>query len=83
MVERAVILAHGGEIGGDDIVLPAAAVPADDRIESHERMLIDEVLREAAGNISKAARRLGIDRSTLYRKIERYGLEIPGKGPRG
>jgi len=39
-----------------------------------EKEVILKALKEAKGNISKASRVLGIDRSTLYRKIEKYKI---------
>ena len=39
-----------------------------------EAVRIVEALREAGGNKKLAARKLGIHRSTLYKKIERLGL---------
>ena len=42
-----------------------------------ERTLILEALRKHDGNRGRAAQELGIDPSTLYRKIKRYGLEVP------
>ena len=43
-------------------------------IESHEAAVIREVLQKCNGNRALAARQLGIGRSTLWRKIKRYGL---------
>ena len=40
-----------------------------------EKELLAEALRGAGWNRSRAARRLGIDRTTLWRKIREYGLE--------
>ena len=40
-----------------------------------ERRYIDLVLTECGGNKKKAAERLGIDRRTLYRALERAGVE--------
>ncbi len=46
-------------------------------LSEHERQYIVEVLDEVEGNKSLAARILGIDRVSLWRKIKRYGLENP------
>ena len=46
-------------------------------LEEHERIYIQEVLDEVEGNKSAAAKILGIDRVSLWRKIKRYGLENP------
>ncbi len=40
-----------------------------------ERAHIERVLRETGHNLSRAARILDIDRTTLYSKIKRYGLK--------
>jgi len=39
-----------------------------------EKEAILEALRESKNNISKTSRTLGIDRSTLYRKIKKFGI---------
>jgi transcriptional regulator with PAS, ATPase and Fis domain len=46
-------------------------------LEEHEKQYIMEVLDEVEGNKSAAAKILGIDRVSLWRKIKRYGLEKP------
>ncbi len=46
-------------------------------LSEHEKQYILEVLDEVEGNRSLAARMLGIDRVSLWRKIKRYGLEDP------
>ncbi len=43
-------------------------------LEEHEKRYIQDVLEEVEGNKSKAARILGIDRVSLWRKLKRYGL---------
>lgn len=43
-------------------------------MEQAERTAIEQSLREAGGNLSRAARRLGVARSTLYRMMDRHGL---------
>lgn len=52
--------------GDDGRLLPLRAV---------ERRHLAAALRECSGNLSEAARVLGIGRTTLYRKIEKYGLQ--------
>ena len=65
----------GADTGG------AAAAPRggilDDRptLAELERRYIDLVLAECGGNKKKAAERLGIDRRTLYRALERTGVD--------
>ena len=46
-------------------------------LEEHEQLYIQEVLDEVEGNKSAAAKILGIDRVSLWRKIKRYGLGSP------
>ena len=58
---------------------PADARPAAPRgepqsLEDVEKQHISEVLLWSRGNVTQAARILGIDRMTLYNKIKRYGL---------
>jgi two-component system response regulator HydG len=46
-----------------------------------ERMYILEVVRAAGGNRSEAAARLGLDRKTLYRRLEEYRADDPSLVP--
>jgi DNA-binding NtrC family response regulator len=46
-----------------------------------ERELIQQVLKSCQGVQTKAATRLGINRNTLHKKIEEYGLEAEGDAP--
>jgi DNA-binding NtrC family response regulator len=52
---------------------PALILP-DRKVRTAERLLIELVLKENSGNIAKSARELGINRSTLYNKMDEYGL---------
>ncbi|MDP3481180.1 MAG: sigma-54 dependent transcriptional regulator [Desulfoprunum sp.] len=82
------ILIHcGGEVVEPqhlvaDLGDSAAVVVRDNRqnwpsLNEHEKQYILEVLDEVEGNKSSAAKILGIDRVSLWRKIKRYGLENP------
>ena len=53
----------------------AAAVPPD-RLLELERQHIVQILKQTRGNRSEAARRLGIERKTLYRKALRLGIDL-------
>jgi DNA-binding NtrC family response regulator len=84
-LERAVILTTGDRIGVD--VLPervtqrkveplvTGRAPSNPTLEAVERAYISWVLQSVGGNKSRAAEMLGIDPSTLYRKLSRYGVE--------
>jgi transcriptional regulator of acetoin/glycerol metabolism len=45
-------------------------------LDAYERCAIERALREAGGDASQAARRLGIGRSTFYRKLSKHGIFI-------
>lgn len=75
-IERAVVVAKGSCITVDDLPIPPCpkAVPEDQRLEAVESAHIKNVLEETGWNITRAAEILNIDRTTLYNKIEKYGL---------
>ncbi len=54
----------------------AASLPVSDRLQEIERHHILRVLKETRGNKSEAARRLGIERKTLYKKALRLGIDL-------
>ena len=81
--ERAVILANTAhyEVGDFGLADPApqssivAATPVDERtLGDLERAAIGAAMDAAKGNISEAARRLGLSRAALYRKLDKHGL---------
>ncbi|MGB3562372.1 MAG: sigma-54 dependent transcriptional regulator [Thermoanaerobaculia bacterium] len=78
MVERGVILTPGEEITLAETPHDmAAATPLEgDTIDAVVRNHILKVLRQADGNISEAARILGIQRMTLYNKLKKYDLKV-------
>jgi DNA-binding NtrC family response regulator len=78
-VERAVLLASGEEIGPADLFLGATAQgPAlleRMTLDDAERHLIQRALARCGGNVSEAARELGVSRSALYRRLQHHGLK--------
>ena len=82
-IERAMVVGTPPLIRGRDLPLgqaPRGEVPAGTpkSLADMERIHLQRVLDETGWNISRAARELDIDRTTLYAKIRRYGLERQG-----
>ncbi len=91
-IERLVLTARGYVITADDV--SQASGPADPRLgrpdlerllfdglptlDELERRYLGHVLAAVGGNRTRAAETLGIDRRTLYRMAERFGLALPG-----
>ena len=63
-----------GSAGGGALAIPAAAPPASP--EEQEKEAILSALRQTDGNKVQAAKMLGMSRRTLYRKIDRLGIEV-------
>jgi transcriptional regulator of acetoin/glycerol metabolism len=57
-----------------------AALPVALSLEEVEREHVEKVLALCGWNRSQAARVLGIDRRTLFTKVQRYGLAEPARG---
>jgi DNA-binding NtrC family response regulator len=77
-IERAMVIGRGEFIEPTDLPLGVErrnAATAEQSLETIERDHIVRVLREEDGNITRAARVLGIDRGTLYNKLRRYEIE--------
>ncbi len=83
-VERAVVLAEGPEIGVEGLAFPgtAARTPAHPvaTLREMERAHILAALSSENWNKSRAAKALGIERSTLYEKLKALGISGAGKG---
>ena len=77
-VERAVLMAQGELIQAADLGLrrrpEGSAVMEDLTLDEAERILIEKALERTQGNVSKAAEELGLSRSALYRRLQRYGM---------
>ncbi|MDY0165962.1 MAG: sigma 54-interacting transcriptional regulator [Thermoguttaceae bacterium] len=93
IIEQAFVLCRGGMIQLSHLppeLRPATSTRRDESrpmsLATMERFLITETLRRHKGNRKDSARDLGIDASTLYRKIKALAIELPeidGRGRRG
>ena len=77
-VERAVLMAQGDSIRAADLGLRAGREGPprleEMSLEDVEALLIKKALARFNGNVSHAASALGLSRSALYRRLQRYGL---------
>jgi DNA-binding NtrC family response regulator len=78
-VERAVLLAQGNLVRASDLGLRPATPGSAPRfeemsLEEVERFLVQKTLARFDGNVSQAAKALGLSRSGLYRRLQKYGL---------
>jgi len=77
-IERAVLLSEAGAIRARDFGLGGSSDGAGAldqmSLEEVERVLIQKALARAGGNVSDAAKALGLSRSALYRRLKRHGL---------
>ncbi len=85
-IERGVILCRGDYVSEMDFPLSVSDVPAPEReavreelladlpLEEVEKVTILKTLESAGGNKSETARRLGITRRTLHKKLKKYGV---------
>jgi DNA-binding NtrC family response regulator len=82
VIERACLLARGPNIEEADLVLrprrDGQVSLEDATLDEAERYLIQRALGRAGGNVSDAARALGLSRSALYRRLQHYGLKASG-----
>lgn len=81
-IERAVILSNTTVLQPEDFSLNSSNGKETDQqlnleqynLEEVEKLLIRKVLKKYNGNITQAAAELGLTRSSLYRRLEKYGL---------
>jgi len=76
-IERAVLMAQGETIRAGDLALRRAADGAprleDMSLEEVESLLVQKAMSRYDGNVSAAAKALGLSRSALYRRLEKHG----------
>lgn len=80
-VERAVIMSESNILEASDFFLSQIEEEKPNELHTNnlnlkvtEKILIRKVIEKHGGNISKAAKELGLTRASLYRRIEKYGL---------
>ncbi|MGC1936079.1 MAG: sigma-54 dependent transcriptional regulator [Candidatus Acidiferrales bacterium] len=77
-VERAILLAEGSEVRASDLGLRPVREGnlriEDMGLEDVERALIQKAMSRYGGNVSHASKALGLSRSALYRRLQKYGL---------
>jgi DNA-binding NtrC family response regulator len=86
VIHRSLLITDGPEItdadlppglgpsSGDGVGGSSAPISVAMSLDELERAAIEKALKRHGGNLSDVARQLGIGRSTLYRKLEQYGL---------
>jgi DNA-binding NtrC family response regulator len=91
VIERAVLLGKSSKITVDDlpanltncltpaqsIVSPSGKQTLKEAMEAPERQIILQVLRDNNWNRSETAGQLGVNRTTLYKKMKKLGLDHP------
>jgi len=80
IIERTVIMSEGSRVKPEDIILTSNQTNAGGTsnesmtIEEMEEKMIREVMNRNNGNISKSAMELGLTRTSLYRRLEKFGI---------
>ena len=80
-IERAVIMSENDTLQGTDLIFSGLEslqqkdkVETDLRLSTVERNAILKVIEKHSGNITKAAKELGLTRTALYRRLSKYDL---------
>ncbi|MBK5271396.1 MAG: sigma-54-dependent Fis family transcriptional regulator, partial [Bacteroidia bacterium] len=81
IIERAVIMADNNVLNADDLIFSPIessfvtdAEPAEMKLSAVEKNTILKVIEKHNGNITKAAKELGLTRTALYRRISKYDI---------
>jgi DNA-binding NtrC family response regulator len=80
VIERALLLARGDSVEPEDLFLEpkrgdGSAHFEQMTLQEAERHLIQRALDRSGGQVSEAARALGLSRSALYRRLQQFGLK--------
>ncbi len=79
VIERAVILSESDSLHPEEMILkPAAAAhpdnAADHSLDEIEKKHVEMMIKKHDGNVTEAAKELGLTRTALYRRIKKYGI---------
>ena len=78
IVERAIIMSDSSELKVSDFLFDSNADTGSGKeilnLEEIEKKTIKNAIKKHQGNLSKAAKELGLGRTTLYRKMNKYGI---------
>lgn len=80
MIERVVIMSDSEILQPDDFYFSSKDIKDENlgfnnyHLEEAEKMLIIKAVSKYGGNLTKAAKELGLTRASLYRRLEKYGL---------
>ena len=78
-ITRASLLCRGGVVTVEDLGLPATSHQqhgSDNGLREPSRDEIEEALSRAGGVVAEAAQSLGLSRQALYRRMEKYGVDV-------
>jgi len=78
-IERAVIMSESNKLEIDDFILTNSTKQQEIAIDTYnlddvEKNIINKILAKYKGNVSQAAKELGLTRTSLYRRMEKHGL---------
>ncbi len=79
-IERAIIMSDSDYLQPDDFYLSSKSQKVGDleldnyNLEDIEKNVIEKVLKQCQGNVTQASSMLGLTRTSLYRRMEKYGL---------
>lgn len=79
-IERAIIMSEGNTLSPDDFFFLVQKVESSNdavdnfNLDEVEKNVITKAINKHSGNISKAAKELGLTRASLYRRLEKHGL---------
>ena len=79
-IERAIIMSEEDQLNADDFFFLTQLTDSNDttldtfNLDDVEKSVIEKAINKHSGNISKAAKELGLTRASLYRRLEKHGL---------